>query len=246
MSTEFTKIGYGTTVSIGGTLIGEMMSISGPNVTADAIDVTTMSSTGGYREFIQGLKDGGELSIELKKHPGDAGQAAVYTSLNAGTADTIILTFPTSMATTWTFTGITTGFEDDIPLDDGIGMSITFKVSGKPVLGTTLATGWSAFSLRDSGDSADVTNWSITPAVAAGEYFYTATFDTDTSGYPKVTAASHTIKLYVDDVYVEELTTATVGSAIAFSAGETKKLTIIAYEDNTMPRTYQVMCTRTS
>lgn len=246
MSTENTKIGYGTTVSVGGTVIGELMNVSGPSISADPVDVTVMSSPDGYRQFIQGLRDGGEVGLELKKYAGDSGQAAAYTALNSGTADTWVITFPTAMACTWTFTGIVTGYEDDIPFDDGVGLNVTVKVSGKPVLGTTASTGWSDFDLRDSGDSADVTNWSITPAAAAGELYYTATFDTDTSAYPKVTAADHTIKLYIDDVYVETLTTATVGSAIAFSAGETKKLTIIVYEANAMPVTYQVMVTRTA
>ena len=49
---------------LGSTTISEVTSISAPNLTADTIDVTTHGSTGRYREFIQGLRDGGEITIE--------------------------------------------------------------------------------------------------------------------------------------------------------------------------------------
>jgi predicted secreted protein len=45
--------------------IAEVNSISGPSLSRDTIDVTSLDSTSGYREFIGGFRDGGEVSLEM-------------------------------------------------------------------------------------------------------------------------------------------------------------------------------------
>ena len=98
----------GTTLSKGGTLIAGLTEISGVDMSADTIDVTTLDSTGGYRDFISGFKDAGEIGLSGFFVPGEAGQAALITAFNSGASDTFVITFPTSMGYTWTFTGIIT------------------------------------------------------------------------------------------------------------------------------------------
>jgi len=44
--------------------VGNLSSIGGLELSADTIDVTTLDSTGGYREFIAGFKDAGEVALE--------------------------------------------------------------------------------------------------------------------------------------------------------------------------------------
>ena len=39
-------------------VIAEVISISGPTMTREFIDVTSLDSIGGYREFIAGFRDG--------------------------------------------------------------------------------------------------------------------------------------------------------------------------------------------
>ena len=246
MSDQNAILGYGSSISRAGNTIAEVVNIKPPALKAETPDVTTMDSSTSFREYISGLKDGGEVTLTLKFYPGDSnGQYALITDLENGTKQTFIITLPDSVAT-WTFYAYVTGYVPDIPLDDAIGLEVTLKVTGKPTFGVTASTGWSAFVLRDSGDSADVTNFSITPAVAGSTTKYAVTFDTDGSAYPKATAGSHTIRLFVDDVYVEELTSGSIGSAITFTAGSTKKLTFIVFEDNKQPYVYQVMVARTS
>jgi hypothetical protein len=150
------------------------------------------------------------------------------------------------MGATWTFTGYVTKFKTGAVIDGAVSFEAALKVSGQPTLGTTASTGWSAFVLRTSGDAGDATAFSITPTVAAGEYQYAATYTTDATVYPKVTAASHTILLYIDDVYVESLTSGSIGSGIAFSSGTVKKLTFKCYEASKTPKYYDVMVHRTS
>lgn len=46
------------------TTIAQITNISGPNISVDTVDVTSMDSVGGWKEFIAGMIDGGEVSIE--------------------------------------------------------------------------------------------------------------------------------------------------------------------------------------
>lgn len=236
----------GTTLKKGINTVVELTEINGLDMSADTIDVTTLGSTGGFREFLTNFIDPGEVPIKGYFYPGDTnGQAAMYTAFAAKTSDSYTITFPSS-AGAWTFTGYVTKFKTGAALDGAVSFEASLKVSGQPTLGVTASTGWSAFILRDSGDSSDATAFAITPAVAVSEYQYACTFTTDATVYPKVTAGSHTILLYIDDVYVESLTSGSVGSSIAFSAGTVKKLTLKCYEASKTPKYYDVMVHRVS
>jgi len=132
----------GTTISKGSTpvLIGGLTSIGGIEITAETIDTTTLDSVGGYRESIGGFKDAGEVPIEGYFDHTAAGQIAMQTSLDAGTAEDYVITFPTVPATTWTFKGVVTAFKvGDVDLEGVIAFGATIKVSGKPVLAVAAA-----------------------------------------------------------------------------------------------------------
>lgn len=55
--------GVGTVFKRALVTVAEINSISGPNMSASVIDVTSLDSTGGYKEFISGMRDGGEVSL---------------------------------------------------------------------------------------------------------------------------------------------------------------------------------------
>jgi len=99
------------------------------------IDVTDHGSPDGWQEFKGGLKDAGEVSLEVNYDP------SKHDTLIADFEDddprNYKLTFPDPAATTWTFTAILTGFSAEAPVDDKLAASLTFKVSGKPVIGAT-------------------------------------------------------------------------------------------------------------
>ena len=120
---------------LGSTTISEVTSISAPNMTADTIDVTTHGSTGRYREFIQGLRDGGEITIEGFYTTASAN--TITTQLNTTATATATIDLPTTPSTTrFTATVICTAFSSEAPVDGAIGYSATFKVTGQPSLGT--------------------------------------------------------------------------------------------------------------
>ena len=50
-------------------LIGEATDISGPEQERDTIEVTSHQSPNGFREWVGGLSDGGEVSFEVRYDP---------------------------------------------------------------------------------------------------------------------------------------------------------------------------------
>jgi predicted secreted protein len=124
--------GAGTTISWNGTTVNEVTSIGDLDTSADDIEVTDYQSTDGYKEYIQGLKDGGEVEVEGNFYPSDTGQSNLISDYNAGTSREAIITLPGSIGT-WTFDAYVKGFATQTPIDGKVGFTATLKVTGKPV-----------------------------------------------------------------------------------------------------------------
>lgn len=128
--------GNGAVLTLG-SAIANLTGISGPNLSADTIDVTTHDSADGFREFIGGLKDGGEISLEGNFTDAAAANVLITLFSSGEVTSGATLTVPstdTSGTAILTFDGIVTGYEIDAPHDDKITFSATIKVTGKPVL----------------------------------------------------------------------------------------------------------------
>ena len=122
---------------LGTTVVGELTSIGGLELSADTIDTTNLSSDGGYREFIGGFKDAGEVSISGFFAPDDEGQAAAYAAFESGAVQACKITFPVSLGASWEFNAVVTGFSTGADLEDALSFEGTLKVSGKPTLKLT-------------------------------------------------------------------------------------------------------------
>ena len=109
--------------------IAEINSISGPSSTRETIDVTTLDSTGGYREFISNLRDAGDVSLNMNF------TAATYELMKDDFEDDDVqeyqIVLPDADGTTLEFEGLVTELPIEIPLDDKISCNITIKVSGQ-------------------------------------------------------------------------------------------------------------------
>jgi len=119
------------------TTIAELTDISGPTLDADELDVTSHSSVDGYREFIQGLKDAGEVTIEGNFIPANATQSAtdgLLSDYDSGVVRNFQLVFPDTDTTTWGFSAIITAFEPSAPVEEVLTFTATLKVTGKPEL----------------------------------------------------------------------------------------------------------------
>lgn len=131
------KSGDGASPTESFTTIAEVTNIGGPNLSLDAIETTSHSSIGGWKEFIGGLLDGGEVSLEINYDPvgatHDASTGLIYDMINR-TVRNFELVFPDTGNTTWSFSALVKAFEPSEPVDDKLTASVTLKVSGQPTL----------------------------------------------------------------------------------------------------------------
>ncbi|MBA9002009.1 phage tail tube protein [Thermomonospora cellulosilytica] len=114
------------------TALANVTSIEGPGLSRETIDVTAHDSPDAWMEFRGGLKDGGELSLEVNYDPAE--HDVLVADLDDDEPRDYRLVFPDPAATTWTLKLILTEFQPEAPVDDKLAASLTFKVSGKPVL----------------------------------------------------------------------------------------------------------------
>ena len=240
--------GIGTTIAKGATNIGYLTSVKPPEKSADTIETTTLDSVSGYKTFIQGMRDGGEVKVAGYFDVTDTGQIAMDTAHDAGTVDAYTITFPASMGSpTVTFDAVVTKMAiGEANLEDAVTFEVTLKVSGKPTLNTSASTGASAATFVKTDGSTALTAAAITPTFAIGTFYYNFTFTTETSFKPKITAAGHTIKVYVDGVYTESLSSGSAGTAIAIDAAATKQIDVVVNQAGYTAKTYRFAVARLS
>lgn len=75
-------------------VVGSLASIGEITSDSEEIDVTALDSAGGYREYVQGYRDAGVVSIEGFHTSGDAGQAAIRAAYASGKAGNVVIAFP--------------------------------------------------------------------------------------------------------------------------------------------------------
>jgi len=120
------------------TTIAQIFEITPPGPSRNSIDVTAHDSTDDWKEFIKGIKDGGEVSFGLIYDPvlgtHDASTGILSDWDEDSTIPTWRITFPDAALTKWTFPGFITATTPATPLEDKMTMGVTLKVSGKPTL----------------------------------------------------------------------------------------------------------------
>jgi len=131
-----TKLYRGT--SGAGDLYGQVVSVTGPGLSADTIDVTSHDSTAAWEEAVVGILRSGEITMDIIYDPADAFYKNAGTGLLADfiarALITLTLEFPDTAGTEWTFSAFVTGFEPSMPVDGALGASVTFKPSGNMTL----------------------------------------------------------------------------------------------------------------
>ena len=123
--------GHGASLSIGGSTAGNIISISGPNGTREAIKVSTMDSANKYDEFIPGMLDEGDVTVELNYDGTAAGTANMLNSAKTNSAATIIVKMTDGTTTSQcSASGFITSLGHAIPYDGKITQSLGLKLSG--------------------------------------------------------------------------------------------------------------------
>jgi len=108
--------------------ISEINSISGPSMSRDTIDVTSLSSSGGYREFISGFRNPGTvtLSMNFTRQTYDL----FKTDFESNTARNYRIVFPDTENTILEFIGLVTELPLNITADDKITADVTIQITG--------------------------------------------------------------------------------------------------------------------
>ena len=126
--------GYDTQVSFNNVDM-ELVSVGGPSIEQGQIDVTTMSATNRWRQFIDALRDAGEVTLTVHHDP-----TINYKSdlIEAGVT-TLTITepkFDSASGSKGDFScdAFVTGYEPTRELEDRTTAEITFKLSGEPSL----------------------------------------------------------------------------------------------------------------
>ena len=132
----------GTTLEIGSpaVAVASLSNIGSPKQTREAIDVTTLDTEGGYREYIDGYRDGGEFTVSGYFIYSDPGQKAIIAAFEAEGTQHFCIKFPAAVGAKWEFDGVVTGYEITSEVGNAIGFTATIKVSGKPVMSATTTT----------------------------------------------------------------------------------------------------------
>ena len=117
--------------------VAQLTDISGPNVSVDEIDISSHDSDDTYREFVAGMRDGGEVSFEgnfLNTHDTLEAAGDILDLLHGGNVESWKIVFPDDDDTEWAFDGFVTAFETTGNFEDKATFTATIKVSGKPTL----------------------------------------------------------------------------------------------------------------
>ena len=120
--------GFGTTLSGATTgAVAQIRSISLPGMEVGEIDVTTMASTSGWAEFVAGIKNAGEITLDLLYFK--TLHNTLLTRIGAAVENWTI-TFPDSA--TFVVAGYISSIGIESPHDDAMTMPVTIKLSGVP------------------------------------------------------------------------------------------------------------------
>lgn len=120
--------GYGMVLAGASTgTIVDITSITHPSIEVTVIDVTTMDSTNGWREKISGLKDAGEIAVDVWY---TTAQMTTLLTAFASAEEVWTITFPDTGETL--ATGFISGIGGTSPMDDGITQTLTITLTGEP------------------------------------------------------------------------------------------------------------------
>jgi predicted secreted protein len=108
--------------------LSEIISITGPGMTRDTIDVTSLSSTGGYREFIAGFRNPGTVALTMNFTR--ANYELFKTHFESNTVQNYRIVLPDAENTSVEFMGLVTELPLTIPADDKVTCDVTIQLSG--------------------------------------------------------------------------------------------------------------------
>jgi len=229
----------GVVVTLDGNPIAEVLNVNGVSVSRKMLDATNFESPNYYEEAIAGLKSAKDVTLDMNFIAGDTnGQLALLAALEDGLAHSFVVTFPTKITATWTFSALVSDFYPG-PLKNGVKIdcTATLHVTGQPVLAVGASAGLTTpfFAMNNSAV--------IVPAPANAVYDYVATVLTGVSSVTITpTAAAGVIT-----VNGSVVSSGVPSSAIALgAAGSITIITVVVQETGKVAKTYIVRVARAS
>lgn len=114
--------------------LANINNISGPGMSRDTIDVSTLDTVGGYREFITGFRNPGTMTLEMNFTATD--YTILKNDFELDTAQNYRVILPDATHTSFEFEGLVTELPLTIPPDNKITVNVTIQISGQVVMGT--------------------------------------------------------------------------------------------------------------
>jgi predicted secreted protein len=119
--------------------LAEVNSIKGPGMSRSPIDVTSLDSIGGYREFIAGFRSAGTITLTMNftRHSFDL----MFDDFESDVAQFYEIILPDVEETTLEFEGLVTECPLSIPTDDKVTVDVTIQITGQPVVNSGSGSG---------------------------------------------------------------------------------------------------------
>ena len=112
-------------------------------------------------------------------------------------------------------------------------------LNSKVGISDTPSAGLSALTVTGAGGA-------LSPSFDAAVRYYTFDGLTATSFTVTPTAADHTIKMYVDGTFIQNVTSAQASNAVAMASAGSKKVTLVAYESGKASQTTEIIVVKTA
>jgi hypothetical protein len=120
---------HGATISFNSIDIGGCTAIGVPDQSREEVELTAHDSL-GWREFVDGLRDGGTCSITARMDPEDMGQIELIQNFNArNVAGEVVITLPIdSPVYTISFDAFVLDTGGSLPFDDAAEVTYTLRI----------------------------------------------------------------------------------------------------------------------
>lgn len=102
-----------------------------PGIQFDTVDVTTNSSPNGFREFIPGLADGGEVTFTINWHDDETSHQELWEAQQARDVTQFQIALPQfDTNNLFDFEAFVTGLSIESPTDSQVTQAVTLKITG--------------------------------------------------------------------------------------------------------------------
>ena len=123
-----TYIGKTTTIADSSGNIANVDAIGDLSLTADEIE-DTVYGTGGWKTFVQGLKDAGTFDLTVNYDKDTSGNTRLTQAFVSGGSAQYTITFPDSSYLT--FSAFVSGIGLTTPKDEKVQRTFTLRIDGK-------------------------------------------------------------------------------------------------------------------